>query len=182
MLVLLFNRKGMSDSATPWTATCQTFLSFTISQSFLNLMSIELVMPSDYLILCCPLPLLLSIFPSIRIFSNETALHIRWTKYWKFSFSISPSNEYSVLISFRIGWFDILEIRGILRSLLQYRSSKASILQHSTPFMVQLSYSYTTTGKNIALTIWTFVSNVMSLLFNMLSRFVIAFLPRSKCL
>ena len=182
MSVLLFNCKGMADSATPWIATCQTSLSFTISQSFLKLMSIELVMPSNYLILCCPLLLLLSIFPSIRIFSNETALHIRWTKYWKFNFSVSPSNEYSGLISFRIGWFDLLEIQGTLRSLLQYHSSKASIFQCSTPFMVQLSYSYMTTGKTIALTIWTFVSNVMSLLFNMLSRFVIAFLPRSKCL
>ena len=182
MLVLLFNCKGMSDSVTPWTATRHTSLSFTISQSFLKLMSIELVMPSNYLILCCPFLLLLSIFPSIRVFSNETALHIRWIKYWKFSFSISPSNEYSGLISFRIGWFDLLKIQGTLRSLLQYHSSKVSILQHSTHFMVQLSYSYMTTGKTIALAIWTFVVKVMSLLFNTLSMFVIAFLSRSKCL
>ena len=177
MLVLLFNHKGMSDSVKPWTATRQTSLSFTISRSFLKLMSIELVMPFNYLILCHPLLLLLSIFPSIRVFSNEMALHIRWTKYWRFSFSISPSNEYSGLISFRIGWFDLLTIQGTLRSLLQHHSSKASILQCSTSFMVQLSYSYMTTGKALALTIRNFVGNVMSLLFNMLSRFVIVFFP-----
>ena len=132
-------------------------------------------MLSNYLILCHPLLFLLSIFPSIRVFSNEMSLHIRWTKYWRFSFNISPSNEYSGLISFRIGWFDLLTIQRTLRSLLQHHSSKALILQCSASFMVQLSYSYMTTGKTIALTIWTFVGNVMSLLFNMLSRFVIVF-------
>ena len=141
-------------------------------------MSIELVMPSNHLILCCPLLLLPSNFPNIRVFSNESAVHIRWPKYW--NFSISPSNEYSGLISFRINWFDLLEVQGSLKSLLQHHSSKASILQHSAFFMVQLSHPYMTTGKTIALTRWTFVCKVMSLLFNMLSRFVIAFLPGSK--
>ena len=138
-------------------------------------------MPSNHLILCHPLLLPPSIFPSIRVFSNESVLHIRWPKYWSFSFSMSPSNEYSGLISFRIDWFD-LAVQGTLKSLLRHHSSKASILQHSAFFMVQLSYPYMTTGKNIAVTIRTFVSKVMSLLFNMLSRLVIAFLPRSKCL
>ena len=138
-------------------------------------------MPSNYLILCYPL-LLPSIFPSIRVFSNESALCIRGPKYWSFSFSISPSNEYSRLLSFRIEWFDLLAVQGTLKSLFQHHSSKASVLQHSAFFMVQLSHPYMTTGKTIALTIWTFVSKVMSLLFNMLSRLVIAFLPRSKCL
>ena len=138
-------------------------------------------MPSNHLILCHPLLLPPSIFPSIRVFSNESVLHIRWPKYWSFSFSMSPSNEYSGLISFRIDWFD-LAVQGTLKSLLRHHSSKASILQHSAFFMVQLSYPYMTTGKNIAVTILTFVSKVMSLLFNMLSRLVIAFLPRSKCL
>ena len=142
-------------------------------------MSIELVMPSNYLILCCPLLLLLSTFPSIRDFSSESALHIRWPKYW--SFNISPSNEYSWLISFRIDWLDLLAVQEILKSLLQH-SSKASILWCSAFFMVQLSHPYMTTRKTIPLTVWTFVGKVMSLLFNMLSRFVIAFLPRSKCL
>ena len=137
-------------------------------------------MPSNYLILCCPLLLLPSIFPSIRGFSNESVLYIRWPKYWSFSFSISPSNEYSGLISFRMDWLDLLAVQGTLKSLLQHHSSKASILQCSAFFMVQLSYPYMTTGKTIALTRWTFVSKVMSLLFNMLSRFVIAFLPMSK--
>ena len=149
--------------------------------SLLKLMSIESMMPSDHIILCCSLPLP-SIFPSIRAFSNESALRIRWPKHWSFSFSISPSNEYSGLISFWIDWFDLLAVQGTLKSLLQHRSSKAAILWCSAFFMVQLSYPYMTTGKNIALTIWTFVGKVMSLLFNMLSRFVIAFLPRSKCL
>ena len=141
-------------------------------------MSIELVMLSNHLMLCHPLLLLPSIFPSIRVFSNESALHIRWPKNWSFSFSISPPNEYSGLISFGIDWFDLL---GILKSLLQHHSSKASILQLLAFFMIKLSHSYMTTGKTIALTRWTFVGKVMSLLFNMLSRFVIAFLPRSKC-
>src|SRR5574341_434317 len=130
--------------------------------------------------LCCPLLLLPSMFPSIRVFSNESTLHIRWPKYWSFSFSISPSNEYLGFISFRIDWFDLLAVQGTLKSLLQHHSSKASILSCSAFFMVQLSHQYLTTGKIIALTRWTFVSRVMSLLFNMLPRFVIAFLPRSK--
>ena len=130
-------------------------------------MSMELVMPSNHLILCRPLLLLPSVFPSIRIFSNELSLYIRWPKYWSFSFSTSPSNEYSGLISFRIDWFDLLAVQGTLKSLLQHHCSKASILQHSAFFMVQLSYPYVTTGKTIALTIWTFVSNLVSLLFNM---------------
>ena len=139
-------------------------------------------MPSNHLILCHPLLLLPSIFPSIRVFSNESLLRIRWPKYWSFSFSISPSNEYSGLISFRMDWLDLLAVQGTLKSLLQHHSSKASILQCSAFFIVQLSHPYMTTGKTIALTIQTFVSKVMSLLFNMLSRLVIAFLPRSKCL
>ena len=143
-------------------------------------MSIESVMPSNHLILCHPLHLLPSVFPSIRVFSNESALCIRWAKYWSFGFGISPSSEYSGLISFRIDWLDFLAIQGTLKSLLQHHNSKASIPQHSAFFMVQLSHPVMTTGKAIALTIWTFVNKVMSLLFNMLSRFVIAFLPRSK--
>ena len=141
---------------------------------------IELVIPPNHLILCHPLLFLPSIFPSIRVFSNELTLHIRWPKYWSFSFSISPSNEYSGLIFFRIDWFDHLAVQWTLKSLLQHHSSKASVLQRSAFFMVQLSHPYMTTGKTIALTIWTFVGKVMSLLFNMLSRFVTAFLPRSK--
>ena len=152
------------------------FQSFTISWSLLKLMSIESVMPSNHLILCRPLFFLPSIFPSIRVFSNEWVLRIRWPKYW--SFSIHPSNEYSGLISFTIDWFDLLSVQGTLKSLLQHHSSKASILRHSAFFMVQLSHSYMTTGKTIAVTIWTFVDEVMSLLFNML--LVIAFLPRNK--
>ena len=143
-------------------------------------MSIELVMPSNYLILCCPLLLLPSIFPSIRVFSSESVLHIRWPKYWNFSFSISPSNEYSGLMSFRMDWLDLLAAQGTLKSLLQHQSSKASILWHSAFFIVQLSHPYMTTGKPIALTRRTFVGKVMSLLLNMLSRLVITFLPRSK--
>ena len=142
-------------------------------------MSIELVMPSNHLILCCPL-LLPSIFPSIRVFSNESALRSRWPKYWSFSFNISPSNEHPGLISLRMDWLDLLAVQGTLKSLLQYHSSKTSILQCSTFFIVQLSHPYMTTGKTIALTRWTFVDKVMSLLFNMLSRLVIAFLQRSK--
>ena len=167
---------------TPWTAARQASLSFTISQSWLKLMSIESVMPSKHLILCHPLLLLPSIFSSIRVFSNELAVCIRWPKYWSFSFSISPSNEYSGLISFRIDWFDLLAVQGTLKSLLQHHSSKASILRHSAFFMVQLSLPCMTTGRIIALIRWTFVGRVMFLLFNMLSRLVIAFLPRSKSL
>ena len=155
--------------ATPWTAAHQASLSITNSQSLLKLMSIELVMLSNHLILCCPLLLLPSIFPS-RVFSSELVLHIRWPKYWSFSFSISPSNEYSGLICFRMDWLDLLAVQGILKSLLQHHSSKASVLQCSTFFIVQLSHPYVTTGKTIALTRWTFVGKVMSLLFNILSR------------
>ena len=143
-------------------------------------MSIELVMPSNPLILCRPLLLLPPVFLSIRVFSSETVLHIRWPKYWSFSFSISPSNEYSGLISFRMDWLDLLEVQGTLKSLLQHHSSKALILWHSAFFIVQLSHPYATTGKTIALTSRTFVGKMMSLLFNMQSRLVIAFLPRSK--
>ena len=146
-------------------------------------MSIELVMPSNHLILCCPLLLLLSsVFPGIRVFSNESVLCIRWAKYWSFSFSISPSNEYSGLISFRMGKLDFLAVQGILKNLIQHHKLKASVLQRSAFFMVQLSHPYMTTGKTIALTRQTFVDKVMSQLFNTLSRFVIAFLRRSKCL
>ena len=148
--------------------------------TLLKLMSIELVMPSNHLILCCPLLLLPSIFPSIRVFSNELVLCIRWPKYW--SFSISPSNEYSGLISFKIDWFDLLALQGTLKNLLQHHSSKASILRCSAFFMVQLSHPYMTMGKTIALTRQTYVGKGMSLLFNILSRFVIVFLPRNKCL
>ena len=143
-------------------------------------MSIELIVPSSRLILCCPLLLLPSIFPSIRVSSSESSLCIRWPKYWSFSFSISPSKEYSVFISFWIDWFDLLAVQGTLKSLLQHHHLKASILQHSTFFMVQFSHLYMTTGKTIALAIHYFVGKVMSLLFNTLSRLVIAFLPRSK--
>ena len=139
-------------------------------------------MPSNHIILCRPLLLLLSIFPSIRDFSNESVLYVRWPKYWCFIFSISPSKEYSGLISFRMDWLDRLAVQGILKSLLQHHSSKASVLQCSAFFIVQPSHPYVTTGKTIALTRWTFVGKVMSLLFNILSRLVITFLPRSKCL
>ena len=152
------------------------------SWSFLKLMSIELVMPSNHLILCHPLLLLPSIFLNIRIFPNESVFCTRWPKYWSFSFHISPSNEYSGLISFRIDWFDLLAVQGILKSLLQHHSSKASVLQCSAFFIVQLSHPYMTTGKTIALTIHIFVDKIMSLLFNMLSKLVMAFLPRSKWL
>ena len=149
--------------------------------NLLKLTSIESVMPSNHLILFCSLLLLPSIFPSIRVFSNESVLHIRWPKYWSFSFSISPSNDYSGLISFRI-WLDLLAVQGTLKSLLQCYSSKASIRWCSAFFMVQVLHPYMTSEKTIALTKWTFVGKVMSLLFNMLSRFVIIFLPRNKCL
>ena len=144
-------------------------------------MSIESVMPSNHLVLCCPLLLLPSIFPRIRVFSNESVLHIRWPTYWSFSFSISLSNKYSGLVSFRIDWFDLIAVQETLKSLLQHHSSKASILWHSVFFKVQLSHIYTTTGKTIALTRQTYIGKVMSLLFNMLSQLVITFLPRSKC-
>ena len=163
---------------TSWTAARQASLSITNSQSLLKLTSIKSVMPSNHLILCHPLLLLPSVFPSIMVFSSESVLHISWPKYW--SFSISPSNEYSGLISFRMDWLDLLAVQGTLKSLLQHHSSKASTIWHSAFFMVQLSHPYMTTGKTIALTRQTFVGKVMSLLFNMLSRFVIAFLPRSK--
>ena len=145
-------------------------------------MSIKSVMPSNHLVLCHPLLVLPSVFPSIRVFSNESALHFRWPKYWRFNFSISPSGEYSELTSFRIDWFDLLAVQRTLKSLFQYHSLKASVLQCSAFFIVQLSHLYMTTGKTIALTIQTFVHQAMSLLFNMLSRFVRVFLPKSKCL
>ena len=168
--------------ATPWTIACQASQSTIISQSLLKLMSIELVMPSKHLIPCCLLLLLASVFPSIKVFSNELALHIRWPKFQSINFNTSPSNEYSGLFSFKIDWFDLLAVQGTLKSLLQHHSSRASILWHSVFFLVQLSHSYMTTAKTIVLTIWIFVSKVMSLLFNMLSRFAIAFLPRRKYL
>ena len=173
---------SLSDSATPWTAARQASLSITNTWRLFKLMSIELVRPSNHLILCCPLHLLPSIFPSIRVFSNESVLHISWQKYWNFSFSISPSNEYWGLISFSIDWLDLLAVQGTLKSLLQHHHSKVSILWSSAFFMVQLSRPYMTDGKTIALTRWIFVGKVMSLLFNMLSRLAITFLPRSKCL
>ena len=145
-------------------------------------MSFESVIPCNHLTLCPPLLLLPSVFPSIRAFSKESVLHNRWPKYWRFSFSISPSNEYSGLISFKINWLDLLAVQGTLKSLLQHHSSKASILQHSAFFMAQLSHPYMTIGKTIALIRWTFVGKGMSLIFNMPSRLVITFLPRSKCL
>ena len=163
---------------TPWTAARQASLSITNSQSLLKLRSIESVMPSNHLILCRPL--LPSVFPSVRVFTNESALCIRWPKYWSFSFSFSPSNEYSWPISFRMDWLDLLAVQGTVKSLLQHHSSEASILQCSAFFMVQLSHPYMTPGKTVAFTRWSFVGKVMSLLFNMLSRFVIACVPRSK--
>ena len=166
---------------TPWTAALQASLSITNSQSLLKLTSIESVMPSNHLILRHHLLLPPSIFPSIRVFSNESILHIRWLKFKSFSFSISPSDEYSGLISFRFGWLDLLAVQGTL-SLLQHHISKAPILWHSASFIVKLLYPYMTTGKTIALTRWTSVGKVMSLLFKMLSRLVMAFLPWSKCL
>ena len=158
----------------PWTAARWITLSLSISRSLCKLISIESVMPSNQLILCCPLFLLPSIFPSSRDFSNESFLHIRWPRHWSFSFSISPSNEHPGLISFRMDWLDLLAAQGTLKSLLQHHSSKASILQCSASFIGELSHPYMTTGKTIALTTWTFVSRVMSLLFHTLSRFVTA--------
>ena len=168
----------MSDSANQWNTAHQASLSFTISQSLLKLMCIESVMPSNHLILCHPLLLLPSIFPSIGVFFNELALHIRWPQGWSFSFSIGPSNEYAGLIFFRIDWFDFLAVNGTLKSLLQQHSSKALHFRDSDFLMVQLTSVHD--GKNHALTIQTFVGKVISLLFNMQSRFVIAFLPGSK--
>ena len=168
----------MSDSLQPHAR--QASLSITNSWSLPKFMSIELMMPSNHLILCRPLLLLPAICPSIRVFENESDLHIRWPKYWSFSFSISPSNEHPGVISFRMDWLDLLAVQGTLKSLLQHHSSKASIFWHSVFFRVQLSNPYVTTGKTITLTKRTFVDKVMSLLFNMLSRLVIIFLPSSK--
>ena len=170
----------MSDSATPQTAARQASLSITNSWSLLKHISTESVMPSKHLIACHPLLLLPSIFLSIRVFSNESVLRIRWPKYWSFSFNISPSNEHPGLISFRMDSLDLLAVQGTLKSLLQHHSSKASIFQHSAFFLVQLSHPYMTTGKTIALTRQTLVGKIMSLILNMLSRLVITFLPRSK--
>ena len=166
--------------AIPWTTAHWAFLSITSCWSLPKPTSIESVMPSNHLILCRPLLLLPSIFPSIRVFSNESVLHTRWPKYCSFSFNISPSNEHPGLISFRMDWLDLLVVQGTLNSLLQHHSSKASVLWHSAFFIVQLSHPYMTTGKTIALTRQTFVDKVMSLLFNMLSRLVITFLPRNN--
>ena len=159
---VLFSHSVMSHSVTLWTAACQASLSITNLRSLLKFMSMASVMPSNHLILCRPLLLPPSIFPSIRVFSNELVLHIRWPKYWNFSLSISPSNDYSGLISFRIDWFDLLTVQGTLKSLLQHHSSEASVLQRSAFFIVQLSHPYRTTGKTIALTRQTFVGKVMS--------------------
>ena len=167
-------------SVTPWTVACQASLSITNSWSLAKPMTIELVMPSSHLILCRPLLLLPSIPTSIRVFSNESAFCIMWPKYWSFSFTISPSKEHPRLISFRMDWLDLLAVQGTLKSLLQHHSSKASILWRSAFFTGQLSHPYMTTGKTIALTRRTLVDKVMSLLFNMLSRLVITFLPRSR--
>ena len=166
--------------ANPWTTAHKASLSITNSWSLLKLMSIELVRPSNHLIFCHPFLLLPSVFPSIKVFSNESVLHIRWPKYWSFSFNISPSNEHSGLISFRMDWLDLLGVKGILKSLLQHHSSKASILKCSAFFILQLSHPYMTTGKTVALTRWTFVGKVMSLL--RLSRLIVTFLPRSMCI
>ena len=165
---------------TPWTAACQASMSIINSWSLLKLMSIESVMPSNHLILCRLLLLPPSIFPSIRVFSNESAILIMWPKYWSFSFNISPSNEYSGLISFKMDWWDLLAVKGTLKRLLQHQSSKTSVLRHSAFFIVQLSQPYMTTGRTIALIRWTFLGKVIPMIFNMLSRLVITFLPRSK--
>ena len=176
------SRSVMSNSATPWIAAHQASLSITITRSSLRLMSIESVMPSSHQILCRPLLLLPPIPPSIRVFSNESTLPMRWPKYWSFSFSIILSKEHPGLISFRMDWLDLLAAQGTLKSLLQHHSSKASILQCSAFFTVQLSHPYMNTGKTIALPRRTIVGKVISLLLNMLSRLVITFLPRGKCL
>ena len=174
-----FSHSVLSDSAAPWTTALQDSLSISNSQSLPKLMSIESVMPSNHLILCSPLFLLPSIFSSIRVFSNESALHMRWPKYWSFSFNIGPSNEHQGLISFRMDWLDLPAVQGTLKSLLQHHSAEASILWCLVFFIVQLSHPYMTTGKTIALSRWSFVGKVKSLLFNMLSRLVITFLSRS---
>ena len=166
----------------PWTAACQVPLSSTISWSLFKFLFIESGMLTNHLILYCPLLLLLSIFPNIRVFSNESVICIRWPKYWSFSYNISPSNEHSGLITFKMDWLDLPAVQGILKRLLQHRSSKSSILWHSAFFIVQLSHPNMITGKTRGLTRWTFVGKVMFLLFNMLSRLVITFLSRSKCL
>ena len=165
---------------TPWIAARQASLSITNSRSPLRLTSIQSVISSSHLILCHPLILMPPVPPSIRVFSNESTVRMRWPKYWSFSFNISPYNEHPRLISFRMDWLDLLAVQGTLKSLLQHHSSKASILHHSAFLIVQLSHPYMTTGKTIALTRWTFIDKVMSLLFTMLSRLVITFLPRSK--
>ena len=176
----MFSHWVLSNSVTPWTEAHQASLSFTLLQSLLELMSIVLVMPSNHLILCHLLLLLSSVFPCSRGSSNVLALCIRWQNYWSFTFIISPSNEYSGLISFRIDWFDLFAIQRTLKSLLQHHNSEVSILQLSAFFMIQLSHPYMNIGKNIDLTLQTFVIKVMPLLFNTLFRFVIAFLPRNK--
>ena len=176
-----FNHSVMSNSATPWAATCQASLSIINSWSLLKLMSIELVMPSNHLILCHPLLFPPSVFPSIRVFSNESALRIRCPNYWSFSFSMNPSNEYSGLTSFRMDWLDLFAVQGTLKSLLQHHSSKASVLWHSAFFIVQLSHPCVTTEKT-TLTRWASVGKVISLLFNVLCRFLIALLPRTNYL
>ena len=185
--MLIITNDCFCSIAQPWLTLCDPmdcslpgFLSITNSWSLLKLLSIKSVMPSNHLMLCHPLLLLPSIFPSIRVFSNESVLRIGWPKYWSFSFNISLFNEYSGLISFRIDWFDLLAVQGTLKNLLQHHSSKTSVLQCTAFFMVQLSHPNMTTGKTIALTRWTFVAKVISLLFNMLSMLVIAFLPRSE--
>ena len=183
--IFLFSSVQFSHSVqfeTPWTAARQATLSITNSQSLLKLMSVESVMPSNHLIPCCPLLLLPSIFPSIRVFSNESVLHIRWLKYWSFSFNTSLSNEYLGLISFRMDLLDLLAVQGTLKSLLQHHSSKVSILRCLAFFIVQLLHPYTTTGKAIALIRGNFAGKEISLLFNMLSILIITFLPRSRCL
>ena len=174
-----FSRCHIQLFATPWTAACQASLSITNSQSLLKLISIESVMPSNHLILCNPLLLLPSIFASTRVFYNVSVLCTRWSKYWIFSFSISPSNEYSWLISFRINWLELLAVQGTLKSLLQHHSSKASVLHHSAFFIVQLSHPYVINGKTITLTRQAIVGKANPLLFNRFSRLVIAFPPRS---
>jgi len=179
-LLLLFSRTVMTDSLRPHDSRMTDFSVIHYLLELLTLMSTELMMPSNHLILCHPLLLMTSILPSIRVFSNESVLCFMWPKYWSFSFSISPSNEYSGLISFRIDWFDLLVVQWTFKNFLQHRSSKASILWCSAFFMVNLSHLYMTTGKTIALTICILFHKVMSLLFNTLFRFVIAFLPRSK--
>ena len=183
MFSVQFSHSLVSDSLWPHEPqACQASLSINNSQSLSKLMSTESVMPSNNLILHHRLLLPPSIIPNIRVFSNESALCMRWPKYWTFSFNISPSNEYPGLISFRMDWLDLLAVQGTLKSLLQHHSSKTSILRHAAFFIVQLSHPYMTIGKTIAFTRWTFIDKVISLLFNMLSRLVITFLPKSRCL